>query len=293
MTIPFNVNPGGLFNRLGPIGQIVADLQTLVQTTLPADVTSVLNQYLTEPDLTALVPTQANAAKLSIASFDTSLQQLAAQTIERMVFRDHPVSSRSNPIINLQEVIRQMLVTGDTVKRCTVTATSTVVTGYTNKGTGAVALSVRRGDGLYQENLFAETASLVCTGDAQQGSNAGNEAFSLKGTEAQSNPFHYEWPLGSGASANVNSVDASKDNSAGNLLFNSNWHSGFTANVPKKWVDVLSLAGTDFFSDTTTADLFGSDANVLYFVSGTGHTPQLTQQFNLAAGTTAKLTADT
>ncbi len=210
-----------------------------------------------------------------------------------MVFRDNPVSSRTSPLTNLNELIRQMLVTGDTVKRCTVTATSAAVSGYTNVGTGTVVLSTKRGDGLFQENAYAEVARLICTGDAQQGGTAGNESFTFSGTEAQTSPFHYEWPLGSGASTLLNSTDATKNNAAGNLLTNSNWHGTWSSNLPANWVDVQGLKGTDFFQDSNAFHQFGSDANVLYFTGGTGHTPQLTQQFNLAAGTNAALKPDT
>ncbi len=292
MTIPF-VGTGGLFTRIGTIGQVVADIQALVQTTLPADVTAILNQYLSEPDLTALVPTQANSAKLASTALDSALQQVASQTIARMVFRDNPVSSRTSPLTNLTELIRQMLVTGDTVKRCTITASSTPVTGYTNVGSGAVVLSTKRGDGLTQENAFAEVAKLVCTGDAQQGGTAGNEIFQFTGTEAQTSPFHYEWPLGSGANASLSSTDATKNNSGNNLLTDSAWQGTWTANVPANWIDVLSLAGVDFFRDTNAFHQFGSDTSVLYFTGGTGHTPQLTQQFNSSAGTLGALKPDT
>ena len=300
MTIPFTTSgsTAGLFNRIGQIGQIVADVQALIGNglTLATDVTNLLNLYEgsslsnAEPDLVATVPTQANNSKIAVVGIDSALAQVAATTVERMVFRDNPISTRTNILTNLNELIRQMQANAATVQRCTVTGASAPVTGYTNVGTGVVVLSVKRGDGLTQENTLAETGRLTCTGDAQGGGTAGSETFQYLGAEAQTNPFHYEWPLGSGASATLQSVNATKNNSAGNLLTNSSWGT-VTNNVPANWVDTLSLAGTDFFRETT--NVYGTDTNALRFTGGTGHTPAITQQFNLSTGTLGATKADT
>jgi hypothetical protein len=277
------------------MGKICADISVYQFTTLPTDVTNLLLQYEgsgvanPEPDLVTQIPSAQDSSRQSITVVETSLQQLAAATVERMVFRDNAQSSRTNVLVNLNEVIRQMLASSNTVQSCAVTIATAAIAGYANNGNGILVATTKRGDGRQQENLFAEVARIACTGDAQSGGAiAGNETFQFQGTEAQPNVFHWEWPLGSGANASLQACSALANNSGGNLLTNSGFDT-FTVNTPNNWTVLVGTPGTDFAKDTGTVYTGAAD---LKFIGGTAVNSSLVQQFNLAAGTLGKVAPD-
>jgi hypothetical protein len=298
MSIPLTgTNPAGLFNRLGKLGLLVADINTYQSTTLVNDVLGILNLFQgaagnlsnAEPDIVGSLPgTDQASNQTSIAGITQQLTNYAQAAVIRMVFRDNPQPDNSLATA-LKEVIRQMKAASATVKACTVTATVNAAPSVTNNGNGVCLISTKRGDGLQQENLFAETENIVCTADSQGGGSAGNESFTFRGQVAQSNPFLQNWPLGSGAQATMQAINATANNSQGNLLVNSNFVTFTTPNIPDNWLLALGTAGTDFkqgslgFIGTSSAQ----------WVGGTGTNASITQTFALAAGTAGKLSPDT
>src|SRR5207245_535316 len=122
----------------------------------------------------------------------------AAQAIvNRLVDRDNRQINQNlqNQVIltSLQELIRQMKISGDTVLNMSISATPSfpVNGGWGNpefpnnlgNGNGILVTSVKRPfDGLVLENSFAENLLFTCTGDTYTGgSSAGNESFVATG----------------------------------------------------------------------------------------------------------------
>ncbi len=295
MTIPWT-GTGGLFTRIGKLGAIAVDLYTLNVTTLPADAVAVNNQYQgtgpsnPEPDLLSSFLGAVDASRNGANSITGTMTTIAAGTVERMVFRDNPQSSRTTISLNLVEMIRQMKVASQSVQVCTVGVSTGTVSGITNNGNGFTVVSTKRGDGLVQENMFAETGLLTCTADSQSSSlSAGSEQFLFRGDEAQASPWHWEWPLGSGATQSLTSVNPVLSNAGGNKLVNGGFDT-FTSNTPNNWTITVGSAGTEVFAE---ASIVYSGAKALKLVGGTAVNTALTQQFNLAAGTSATLAPDT
>jgi len=282
MTIPLT-GTGGLFTRLGKIGRLVKDINVYQLSTFTNDLEAIVAQYDTERDLAAPLTQSGDGGKLAVGGFSGQLTTAAIGTINRMVFRDNPQLSRDSIFISLSELIRQMI-GANTVKACTITGSVSAITGT---GNGVVVFSTKRADGLVQENTFAETALLKCTADSQSGgATAGNETFLFSGDAAQPSAFHPEWPLGSGASQSFTATDASKDNSANNLLTNSDFETFTVANTPDKWTIAAGVAGTDVFSE---ASVVYTGTKALKLAGGTATNTSLTQTFNLTAGTLGKL----
>lgn len=293
MTIALTTSPGGLFRRLGKIGKQIKDINVWQLGIYPTTFTEIVNQYeniagpvTSLPELSAPFVSQRDAGRLAAATITTAGQTLAIATLNRMVNDDNPQANASLVSLSMSELIRQMKVSADTVKVCAITISFATVPGYTNTGNGTVNTSTKRGDGLVNENSFAETGSLVCTNDAQIGATAGYEVFQFSGDAGQSSPFHYLWPLGAGSGVSLNSIDATKDNTSGNLLKNSGFEVFTVANTPDNWSIVVGVAGTDIFSE---ASIKYSGTKALRFAGGATLT-SIKQQFNVASnGTPGKL----
>jgi hypothetical protein len=165
------------------------------------------------------------------------MQGVAAFTLTEMVWLDNPLSSRSDVALAMQELIRQMEDSGATIQANTVTCTSAAVSGVTNHGNGVVVTSTKRGDGLIQQLIIPEAENLVCTADGQTGGGAvpGNEQFQWAGEQAAGGPWDYQFPLGSGSTTTLITVNGAVDNDGNNLLVNSSFETWTTANIPDNW----------------------------------------------------------
>lgn len=265
---------GGLFTRLGKIGKVLRAVNTYQDSSLATPGAEIIAQYDAERDLQATVQPALTAGQNSAAGIASQLQSLARSTLGRMVYNDTG-QSQTDYKACLEELIAQMVSSGDDVEACTVTASAAADAG--NTGNGVLVVTTTRYDGREQENLFQETASVVCVSDSQTGgATAGRESFRFTGDEAISSAFSWEWPGGSGASNSLLCVDATQDNASGNLLTNSDFED-FTANVPDNWAVLSGTAGTDF--QKSTASFYDGLAS-LQFIGGTGATPSLAQVFD-------------
>lgn len=297
MSVPLTTNPGGVFKRLGVLLKLLADINVYQLTTFPTDLTNILAQYEniagvnSQPAIAAPLSQTADSSRQAAGGFAAQIQTCAQATVNQMVYEDNPQASRSDLKSSLVELIRQMKASSDTVKAATVTATSAAIAGYTNTGNGALVLSTKRGDGLVQENLIAEVGRLTCTSDSQTGgSTASQESFTYKGSVAQTDLFHWEWPLGSGATQTVQTIDPKLSNNGNNLLNNSGFETFTVANTPDNWVIAVGTAGTNVFSEASVV-YTGSKA---LRIAGSATNVALTQTFNVTSGGTAgKLVADT
>lgn len=292
--LSFNNAPGNLFNRLGSIGYWLTLLRQF-QNDLDTAMTDVSSgstiQYTGEADLQAQIGSAYLGALSSAEACANTAQQLAIDTVNRMVFRDNPRIAQNLNSVNLtaslQELIRQMNLAGASIQSQTVTATPS---SFTGQGNGVLVASVRRYDGLTQENAFAEALQVLCSDDSfSGGATEGNEGFTVTGTGNEPDPFAFDWPLGSNAETSLNAIDGESDNANGNLLTNSGF-GAFTGGIPDNWTAVLgsgnfSQESTIVYDDTTSALKITGDA--------LGTLSELTQTFNDSDGTSGILDAYT
>lgn len=308
MTIPFIQSPGGLFNRFGRIGALIRTLNTeAFQLSIPF--ANIEAQYIggalvnPEPDLIGPLQQQLAPAQAGLGSTVTStLSTLAKNTVLRMVYEDHPLSSNTDIGLATNELIRQMRLNNQSVMQSNVVLTilpALSIEGNLPTGNGVVVGSTRNGLGLVQENAFQETAFLVCTADSQTGgATAGNEQFRFTGQQAQANALAWDWGnsaggvlWGSGATAQLTCVNAGQNNASGNLLTNGSFEA-FTSNAPNNWTIINGTAGTNILKGST-ANSYAGLASLQVVGDGLTNTA-LTQQFNLpATGTGARLQPET
>jgi len=282
--LSFSNATGNIFNRLGVIGGVLKNLrayQTLQQGALTNTTTGVTGQFNSEPDLQAINGSTWIANVNAPEAVGQTMQQLAIQTLNRMIFESNPQLAQTWQQLNLtasiQELIRQMNVAGATVQQCNV---ATVNSAFTGTGNGVINSSVIRAiDGLTQQNAFAETITLTCNQDSYSGSaTAGNEGFSVTGTGQESDVFAFDWPLGSNANIGVQAINGSSDNNNGNLLTNSDFQNWTVPNTPDQFTIAVGAAGTNVFRNQVV--VYDGTSSLQLTGDGSGTLTSLTQLFN-------------
>lgn len=284
MAIPMSGSPGDLYNRLGKIGLLVKQMksyQTTQLTNMTDTTNGVVAQFNAESDIQADMGsnyiTLLNSPAAALGSF---CQQMSAEALNRMVFRDQPRLNQNlqqtNLLASLVEVIRQMEEQGATVLAMTVTGTPGSFVGH---GNGIVNVSVRRAaDGKVQENSFAEDLQFTCDADSFSGTaTEGNESFTVSGSGSQGEVFAFDWPLGSNATVGVSAIDGNSDNSAGNLLTNSGYEA-WTNNVPDNWELTVGVGGTNVFRNSSI--VYDGDFAMQIVGDGSSTLTALLQEFD-------------
>lgn len=289
----FTSSVGNYWNRIGKIGLVVKQLRAyqnsqLINLTDTAN--GVVAQFNAESDLQAIVGSNYINMLNNVGSAGSTMQTLAQQTTNRMIFRDNPRNYQNLQSLTLdtsiQEVIRQMKLAGASILAMPVTATPGTFTGT---GNGVIVASVKRPlDGLTMENSFSETLNLVCNRDSFLGGTlAGNEGFLVNGAGSQPNPFAFNWPLGSNGTTSLNAINGLVNNSQGNLLTNSGfdiWASG----VPSNFTANAGVSGTNFAQENT---IIYDGASALRIIGDGTSNFDLRQQFASATGTNGTLRA--
>lgn len=302
MAIPLYGSTGALFERLGKLGALIANMRSHQATQYTAMVnttTGVVAQLNAEADIQAIMGDAYIGILSSIGStVGGTCQQLAEAVINRMVFRDNPRINQNltqtNTQASVNEIIRQMELTGATVRKTTITATPGTFTG---NGNGIINASVYRPlDGKMLENSFSENVLFTCSADSYSGGTSeGNEAFDVTGVGSEGDYFQFDWPLGSNASTVISAIDGDSDATNGNLLTNSGF-ANWTSNVPDNFSLVVGAAGTNIarnggivYSSGYSAAFIGDGATLTEitqeFGSDTVSTldPQTQYSFNLFA----------
>lgn len=294
MTLGFGDSPSNLFNRIGRIGSVIKAIracQNSNQANL-IDGTIGLNVYLAnEPDLQSIVGSNYVGILNGLMSSSSTLQNLAAKILSRMIYRDQPLPGQNlttiNTVASIQQVIIQMFGAGATVLQQAVTNTNIAFTGV---GNGALNSSlVRPQDGRNQELAFAEMVSAACSNDSYTGTaTAGNETIQIFGQGAQSNVFAFDWPRGSGSSTNVNAINGNSNNTAGNILTNSGFEA-FTSNLPNNFTFLVGTGGTNVFEeDTLIFDPVGG-GKALRLLGDGSTLINFSEAFNSSTGTRGSL----
>jgi len=285
--------PQNLFNRLGKCALVIKQAksyQTAQQPNLIDATNGLTVQLAAEPDIQALVGNSYISILNTTDSTGATMQNIAGQIINRMVFRDNPQANQTLTQLNvwasILEVIRQMKIQGATVLSMTVGAT---VTGFgavvTNVGNGIISISMNRPwDGKSLENVFAETISVTCQSDSYQGgATAGNEPFLLTGKGLQQDVFAFDWPLGSGCSTNLSAVDSG----GGDDILTNSAFSNWTGGVPDNFALVTGTGGVNTVQDNGI--IYGGTSSLKLVGDGTTLIT-LQQHFDNAAGTSTALT---
>lgn len=296
MAISFSSAVGNLYNRLGSIGALIANARThqLIQLTAMTDTTTgVVAEFDSESDIQAIMGSSYISILQSIGStVSSTCQQMAEQTVNRMVFRDfarlNQNLTQTNTLGSLVEIIRQMQAAGATVLAMTIGASSTAFTG---DGNGIVNVSTKRPyDGLVLENAFAETITYTCSADSYSGgATEGAEVFSVNGQGSQPDLFAFDWPLGSNAQTTLTAIDGDSDNTNGNLLTNSGFAS-WTGNAPDNFTIVEGTAGTNIQKEASI--VYTGDYSLALVGDGTTEV-DLQQVFDDSTGTLGSLSPQT
>lgn len=239
MTINFHdaVDQDGLFDVLGKVFHAQATANTARGTTVPTevvDVFTIFNNISPTADLESTIsglPAALSAYQSGGAGLLSGLQTFARQLLIEFINADNPQPDDTLATA-MKELIRQMIAAGQKVDASSVTASVSYDSG--NIGNGKLVLSTKRGDGLVQENLIAETMGGECV------SGGANASIRLLGQAAAPSRLDHTWPLGSGASTSFSCVDA-----ASSLLANGDMEDeDDVANAPDDWYFPVGTIGT-------------------------------------------------
>lgn len=166
-----------------------------------------------------------------------SMRQSLTDTLIEMYQADANLD-RKDLTTALQTLIRQMIGSGDDVDAGTVAATAGTIVGT---GDGVLVASAKRADGLFNENLLAETIRITCIADTTPS----KASFIARGDLPMVDRLSQEWPLGSGCSIGVTAVDAGDS-----LLTNGDFDDWTQSNVPDYWIPSVATPGTTLIAST-------------------------------------------
>jgi len=295
--LSFASAPGNLFNRLGKLGLLVKNTYAAQQTLLTSmtnTTTGVVAQYNAESDIQAFMGSAYIGILSGIEGACVTGQSIATATINRMVFRDNPRISQNlttlNVIASINEVIRQMNIANATVLAMVVASSQTAFVG---NGNGVIVTSVYRpSDGRLLENSFAETILFTCSEDSYSGgATVGNEGFTVTGSGSETDPFAFDWPLGSNSQTVGDAINGDASNQSGNLLVNSGFITyNTTPNIPDNWQLQVGAAGVNVFQENSIT--YSATSNLRIDGDGTTNVT-LIQQFGSGSGTSNTLSVQT
>jgi hypothetical protein len=264
-----------LFTNLGKVFYTHEISENHVKA-IPTQFTAIQTAYEStgDQDLITEIPNIENTYIGNSQTLGSSLATIANNTIITVVNADNP-QPNTDFYTAYDELVRQMMVAGDTVKKNTITAS---ITANTNNGDGVFTYSIKNINGKINENIFAEHVVIDCTADAQTGGmTLGNENFLAQGEYSISDPLSALWPnKGSGYQASLTCISATGDNSYGNILTNSTF-----------LADSTGWTLTSCSIDNSITPYYG--INTLY-ATGNGNA---TQTFDSSTGTSGTLYPNT
>lgn len=238
MTIDFydGSNFDGLFNLLGKAFHAQKTINTARGTTIPAeldDVVEALNLLPVDAEYSlAGQPLQSLATTIKSAGSgeQSAIATYAANLIVTAVNKDNPQPQRTIGAA-LTELVRQMVANSQSVDASTVTVSATP--GGSNTGNGLIVASIKRGDGLINENMIAEDLAGLATTDGATAS------ITLRGTPRVPS-LSAEFPKGSGSSLSLAAISAESS-----LLANGDFEDeDDLANAPDDWIVSVGVIGT-------------------------------------------------
>lgn len=246
MAITFvGTTPGdqGMFDRLGSIGGVVDDVDTLAGSDLPAGFENLLDLFDgCSTDVRASVDGALNTlAALQAGIRPGALAEIAASIVIDTTNADNPLTAETL-LAALQETIRQMKAGSFKVATNAVSA-SVTQSGLT--GNGVCVASVKNGDGVDMQNLLAEDLEVRVESATE---------LTVQGEIAEPDKLSHAWPKGSGANRSYTPIVVD----SGDSLVANGALDTFTANVPNSWtLKSGTTAGTHVAEEGTTVHTAG------------------------------------
>lgn len=246
----------GIFQRARELEDLRRQVTVTHIPLLDADIDAALAEFENAGDHDMAQALVAQRARLRLEHSQRVYQTteiVMRKTLADMVFDDTPqvgLGIRES----LDELIRQMDSSSDTVDGNT---TSTAVAADAgNTGDGTAIASADDAEGNAQQTVRSQAIVLECVKDAQFAGTQGEEQFSVIGEVGIGGPGDPDWPGGTGdlGRVTVSSPDVDGSTKAGrNLLTNSNMEEFGTTDVLDNWTYVTGTAGTHFFEDAANA----------------------------------------
>lgn len=243
----------GIFTRIGQCNKILTSVNTYRGTTLPG-VVNTLNALFSTADqsIPGSLYSAMSGSQSGVAAILSQIQTIAQASL--MTAYNQDVPSGTSLSAALAWLVAKMNATSDTVKKATVSATSTA--GGSNSGSAQVLVSTLRNDGLSLEQSFVESIIGTITQDSQtSGTTIGQEVFTFSGQVNQTDTLNWLWPSGSGSKFTVTCVDPLNQSLIGgnsNWLANGSFETFTTSNVPDNWSINVGTPGTTLLKDIGT-----------------------------------------
>ena len=262
------VNHDGLFDILGKAFKVQSDINTSRGTTIPADILALITYFNNITPSAVLQPSiqpvngSISVYQAGVSGTITTMQSFAQAFTIAMVNADS-VQPDQTLKTALKTLITQMKAASASVESSAVTVT--VTAGGSNVGDGVILQSKKRGDGLTQENMIAETIT------ATSQSNALAASILLSGQAKASSALGQDWPIGSGLSRSLSAVDATSG--SGSLLANGGFETATTySNVPDSWTLSVGTPGTTCLmtvNEVQTVAISGTPTGGFYYLKFT------------------------
>ena len=249
------------FTRVGKCVKAINAL-LLEQAVVSGYGTGILDQYNAHRDLVLTVQTSFNGFQSNIAGWERTIKNTIDATLQ-----DAGVAlavASTDPTTILTALAAQMVLDGQTVQRCTVSA-PVITANTTNTGTGTLLIG-----GTSSELQISEVLKATCVIDSYSGATVGAERFSLVGYP-KADAFS-DATRGNGTLA---SQLVCMDGGA-NLILNGGFESFTATNQPASWTVVT---GTTCITKETSNTFTGTGALKL---AGNGTTNAVTLTQSLA-----------
>jgi hypothetical protein len=262
MTLVFD-GAGGVFTRIGAFARFVSEVREVAAQSgtagrWPYEINDLYVKFEGgSNDLQAALdamPQTLASAQSAAAEIISACRDAARSTLITMVNEDDPLPELS-VVEAMRVLIAQMVANTEDVAANAVSAT--VTAGASNSGDGVFVASVRDPLGYPLENLYAE--DVICQRDATA------QFFTCRGEVAADSKLAPNWPLGSGAEQQVNSLDATGGT---NMLAGGGFDDYAVANTPDEWSIVAGSAGTQILEETTNK--LAGDGSVEFVGNATG-----------------------
>lgn len=240
---------GGVLTRIGALYRWLEENRLTAAGNASAgqwqyELTDLYEEYAGAPNVVqaAIEGIQQNLASAtsSIEQFNAQLQAAAQATLIEMVDADDPLPDRTVAEA-LRVLVEQMIANSESVAANTVSVT--VTAGSSNVGDGILISDDLDEFGRQLECAIAE--DIIFQRDPDIAS-----SFTARGEASATSRLASNWPLGSGASENVDVTDAQQDQG---ILVNGSFETfDDVANVPDGWELITGTAGTHIKEEAVT-----------------------------------------
>lgn len=262
------INVSRLWTSLGKLCGALNETNTF-RGTCDTRQSTVITQFGTVAaygDLVSGVYDTIATAKDAQSTYLSALGTLADDILAAEVVADRPLVSTDRAAV-LDELVRQMAISGDTLVECPCTATVTAV----GAPVGDHQFVPARYDpitGRVSDFMIPDVYLARCVTDRSVGGTAYAETFSFVGKPADTLPSDSTYPNGTGISTTISAIDPATD---GGLVTDGNFPNWTVANTPDApWSIFAGVAGTSVFkaSDNPRGSgyslrLFGAGAIVV------------------------------